>query len=70
MINTFLYVYMVLQASIHGWQYCIPLIVVDGTFLKIKFGGTLLTASTQDAASKIFSLVFVVVDYENDSSWI
>ena len=68
--NRFLYVYMSLQASIHGWQHCIPVIVVDGTFLKIKFGGTLLTASTQDASGKIFPLAFAVVDSENDSSWI
>ena len=68
--NRFLYVYMSLQASIHGWQPCIPVIVVDGTFLKTKFGGMLLIASTQDAAGKIFLIAFAVVDSENDSSWI
>ena len=44
--------------------------MVDGTFLKIKFVGTLLIASTQDTAGKIFSLAFAIVDSENDNSWI
>ncbi|XP_050211461.1 uncharacterized protein LOC126661650 [Mercurialis annua] len=46
-----------------------PIIVVDGTFLKAAYGGTLLTAATQDAADKIFPLAFCVVDSENDVSW-
>ena len=51
--STFLYAFMALYASIDGWQHCIPIIVVDGTFLKSKFGGTLLTAATQDTSGKI-----------------
>ena len=65
----FLYVYMALHASINGWKHCIPIIIVDGTFLKSKFGGTLLSATTQDASGKIFPLAFAIVDSENDASW-
>ena len=60
---------MALHASINGWKHCIPIIVVDGTFLKSKFGGTLLSATTQDALGKIFPLAFAIVDFENDASW-
>ena len=56
--NTFLYAFMALYASIDGWQHCIPIIFMDDTFLKLKFGGTLLTAATQDASGKI-SFFFV-----------
>ncbi|KAA0065633.1 protein FAR1-RELATED SEQUENCE 3-like [Cucumis melo var. makuwa] len=44
-------------------------ISIDGTSLKNKYGGTLLSASTLDANDQIFPLAFCVVDSENDSSW-
>ncbi|XP_050211913.1 uncharacterized protein LOC126662069 [Mercurialis annua] len=67
--STFLYVFTALKASITGWQYCKPIIVVDATFLKATFGGTLLVATAQDAAGKLFPLAFSAVDSENDDSW-
>ncbi|XP_050223969.1 uncharacterized protein LOC126673758 [Mercurialis annua] len=67
--NSFLYAFTALKASIIGWQHCKPIIVVDGTFLKAAFGGTLLVATSQDAAGKLFPLAFCVVDSENDLSW-
>ncbi|XP_050207838.2 uncharacterized protein LOC126657220 [Mercurialis annua] len=67
--NKFEYMFMALDASIKGWRYCRPIIVVDGTFLKSNYGGTLITASTQDGNGKIFPLAFAVVDSENDDSW-
>ncbi|XP_050211388.1 uncharacterized protein LOC126661576 [Mercurialis annua] len=67
--NSMLYVFMALNASIKGWEYCIPVIAVDGTFLTSAYGGTLLTACTQDGNGKIFPLAFCVVDSENDGSW-
>ncbi|XP_050224634.1 uncharacterized protein LOC126674254 [Mercurialis annua] len=67
--NTFLYVFMALNASIKGWEFCIPVIIVDGTFLTSAYGGTLLTASSQDGNGKIFPLAFCIVDSENNESW-
>ncbi|XP_050217696.1 protein FAR1-RELATED SEQUENCE 5-like [Mercurialis annua] len=67
--NTFQSVFIALSASIKGWNFCRPVIAVDGTFLKSTYGGTLLTASTQDSGGKIFPLAFCVVDSENDESW-
>ncbi|CAH9078324.1 unnamed protein product [Cuscuta epithymum] len=54
--NTFLYAFMAMDASIKGWQHCRPVIVVDGTFLTGRYGGTLLTASTQDACGKLLAI--------------
>ncbi|XP_030477966.2 uncharacterized protein LOC115695008 [Cannabis sativa] len=57
------------EVSIEGWKHCTPLIVVDATFLKNAYGGTLIIASAQDADRHIFPLAFSVVDSENDASW-
>ncbi|XP_060959254.1 uncharacterized protein LOC133030506 [Cannabis sativa] len=40
--NSLLFVFMALDASIKGWGACRPIVVVDGTFLKAAYGGTLL----------------------------
>ncbi|XP_050222652.2 uncharacterized protein LOC126672738 [Mercurialis annua] len=67
--HTFLYAFMSLNASISGWSHCMPIMVVDATFLKGPFGGSLFSASTLDAAGKIFPLAFSITDSENDASW-
>ncbi|XP_055961512.1 uncharacterized protein LOC130015425 [Mercurialis annua] len=67
--HSFLYVFTALNASIKGWQHCSPVMIVDGTFLKAAYGGTLLVATAQDAAGKLFPLAFCIVDSENDKSW-
>ncbi|KAA0033577.1 protein FAR-RED ELONGATED HYPOCOTYL 3-like [Cucumis melo var. makuwa] len=65
----FLYFFMALYAFISGWQYCRPVISIDGTSLKNKYSGTLLSASTPNTNDQIFPLAFCVVDFENDFSW-
>ena len=60
---------MAVGASIEGWKYCRPNISVDDTFLKSKYGGTLLTASTIDGNNQNFPLAFSIVDSEIDESW-
>ena len=57
--HSFLYVFMALDASIKGWKYCRPIVVVDGVFLTGTCSGTLLLATTQDAGGKIFPLAFL-----------
>ncbi|KAA0057223.1 protein FAR-RED ELONGATED HYPOCOTYL 3-like [Cucumis melo var. makuwa] len=64
----FLYFFMALSPPISGWQHCRPIISIDETSLKNKYGGTLLSASTPDSNDQIFPLTFCVVDSENDSS--
>jgi len=50
--GSFLYAFIAIYASIRGWVYCRPTVVVDGSFLKSTYRGTILTASTQDAEGK------------------
>ncbi|XP_019237991.1 PREDICTED: uncharacterized protein LOC109218117, partial [Nicotiana attenuata] len=65
----FLYAFVALSTSISGWEYCRPVVVVDGTFLKTAYRGIMLTASTMDATGTILLLAYAVVDSENDASW-
>ncbi|KAH0770737.1 hypothetical protein KY290_014718 [Solanum tuberosum] len=57
------------RSSSIRWEYCRPIVVVDGTFLKGAYKGTLLTANTLDAAGSILPLAYAIVDSENDASW-
>ncbi|XP_060201958.1 uncharacterized protein LOC132630394 [Lycium barbarum] len=57
--DRFLYTFVALEACIRGWEYCRPIVVVDGTHLKSTYKGTMLIACTLDPG----------VDSENDSSW-
>ncbi|KAM3325338.1 hypothetical protein P3S67_000463 [Capsicum chacoense] len=67
--NHFLYAFVALSTSIRGWRYCMPTIVVDGTFQKSGYKGTMLYASVLDVVGLIFPLAYAVVDSENDASW-
>ncbi|KAA0047595.1 uncharacterized protein E6C27_scaffold115G00630 [Cucumis melo var. makuwa] len=65
----FKFYFMALAASIDAWNYCVPVISVDGAAMKNKYLGTLISACTIDGNSQIVPLAFVVVDSENDLSW-
>ncbi|KAA0048344.1 protein FAR-RED ELONGATED HYPOCOTYL 3-like [Cucumis melo var. makuwa] len=65
----FKFYFMALAASIDAWNYCIPVISVDGAAMENKYLGTLISACTIDGNSQIMSLAFAVIDLENDLSW-
>ena len=65
----FKYCYFAFGALVHGFRFCRPVICVDGSFLKSKFGGQLLVAVALDANSQLFPIAFAIVDSENNSSW-
>ena len=67
--GTFRYFFLAFGASVQGFQYCRPVISVDGTFLKGKSHGTLLLVTAQDGDNHLFPLAFSIVDSENDKSW-
>ncbi|KAH0781359.1 hypothetical protein KY290_000957 [Solanum tuberosum] len=46
--ESLLYAFVALKACIRGWEYCWPVVVVDGAALRGAYGGTMLTASTMD----------------------
>ena len=65
----FKYAFMSLKACIDGWKYLRKVLVVDGTHMFGKYKGVLLSASGQDANSRVFPIAFAVVESENTESW-
>ncbi|WZZ69762.1 hypothetical protein YC2023_081132 [Brassica napus] len=65
----FKYAFMSLKACIDGWKYLRKVLVVDGTLMFGKYNGVLLSASGQDANSRVFPIAFAVVESENTESW-
>ncbi|XP_060959427.1 uncharacterized protein LOC115704630 [Cannabis sativa] len=58
-----------LFACRRGFKFCRPVISIDGTFLKTRFGGTMLVAVAYDANNQLFPIAFAIVDSENHDSW-
>lgn len=65
----FKYCFVAFGASIKGYQYIRKVIVVDGTSLKGRYGGCLVSACAQDDNFQIFPLAFGIVNSENDAAW-
>ncbi|KAK2663535.1 hypothetical protein Ddye_002109 [Dipteronia dyeriana] len=61
---------MSLGASLIGFRRCMhPVIAVDGTCLKGRFGGTMFVATTQDGNEQVYPIAFGYDDSENNLSW-
>ncbi|XP_024993300.1 uncharacterized protein LOC112527050 isoform X2 [Cynara cardunculus var. scolymus] len=65
----FLYCFFALGASRIGFKACRPVICVDGTFLKTKYGGYMLCAVALDANNQLFPIAHAIVDSENHNSY-
>ncbi|KAL7263064.1 hypothetical protein ACSBR1_001273 [Camellia fascicularis] len=56
--------FVAFNASIQGFRHCRPLLFIDGTFVKGKYKGTLLTATAKDGDQGFFPLAMAIVDTE------
>ena len=68
--NKFLRMFVCYGASAMGFQHCRPILGLDGTHLKTKYLGILLTATAIDANGQLFPLAYAAVDAENDTNWL
>ena len=66
--HRFKYMFLALSASIAGYRFMRKVIIVDGTHLRGKYAGCLLTDSAQDGNYQVFPLAVAVVDGENDKA--
>ncbi|XP_060974246.1 uncharacterized protein LOC133039378 [Cannabis sativa] len=57
------------KAVMKGFKYCRPVISIDGTFLKTKYGGTTVSCRCVRCKQPIVSVAFAIVDGENHDSW-
>ncbi|CAH9085629.1 unnamed protein product, partial [Cuscuta epithymum] len=68
--DVFQYFFMSLLPWREAWKYCRPVLIVDGSFLKAYYKGTLLTACAQDANGHIVPLAFGICDAECKESYL
>ena len=68
--NRFKRVFICYGASAMGIAHCRPLLGLDGTHLKTRYQGILLTATGVDAHGQLFPLAWAVVDAENNDNWL
>ncbi|XP_021817977.1 uncharacterized protein LOC110760098 [Prunus avium] len=68
-INCFRRFFVSFGGSIAGFQYCIPLLFIDATFLKSKYKGQFLCASGKNGNQGFYPLPFRVVDSETEENW-
>ena len=52
-----------------AFNYCKPIIQVDGTHLYGKYRGTLLMATSQDRDDGVLPLAFIIVKGETLTTW-
>ena len=52
-----------------AFRHCRPVFSIDGTFLLVKYMGTLLIAIACDANNTLVPLAFALVERENKDSW-
>jgi hypothetical protein len=67
--NRFRRMFLSYAASGMGFAHCRPILGLDGTHLKGKYAGVLLTATAIDANGRLFPVAYAVVDAENDANW-
>ena len=68
-VSVFKYLFVAFEASLAGFASIRRVIVIDGTQMKGKYGGCLLTGSCEDGNFQVFPLAFAVVNSENDDAW-
>ncbi|WVZ51010.1 hypothetical protein U9M48_002202 [Paspalum notatum var. saurae] len=52
-----------------AFQYCRPVLLVDGTFLIGKYKGVLMMAQAVDPEDQLVPMAFAIVEAENNDSW-
>ena len=68
-IIQFHHVFWAFTPFIEGFQYCQPLLSIDGIYLYEKYRSCLLIAKGVDADGGLYPLVFAVVEGETEVSW-
>ena len=65
----FKYLFISIGACIVGYRYLRKVVIVDGSHLRGKYAGCILSACTQDGNYQVYPLAIAIVDGENDKAW-
>lgn len=68
--HRFKYFFMSFSAWKRGWKYLRPVVIIDDTFLKSYYKGTLFSACGMDANEQVYPLAFGAGDSESTESWV
>jgi len=58
-----------LGACVKAFQFCLPILCIDGTCLTGKYKGTILTGIGVDGNNQLLPVTFAFVESENIESW-
>ncbi|KAL7161730.1 hypothetical protein ACSBR2_042242 [Camellia fascicularis] len=61
--------FVAFHGCLYGFQFCRPLLFVDGTFLKGRYKGHLLAPTSKNGNQGLFPLAFAIFDAENQDNW-
>ncbi|XP_048591431.1 uncharacterized protein LOC106430297 [Brassica napus] len=64
----FKYLFISIGACIEGYRYLRKVVIVDGSHLRGKYAGCLLSACAQDGNYQVYPLAIAIVDGENDKA--
>ncbi|XP_028950990.1 uncharacterized protein [Malus domestica] len=67
--NRFLRLFIAYDAWIKGFMFCRPMLFIDGTFIKNKYKGTLLSCCAKNGNDEIFEVAYAIVDSETIANW-
>ena len=59
-----------LGPCMRAFQFCLPVLCIDGTFLTEKYRGTILTAIGVDGNHQLLPVAFAFVESENTDNWL
>src|SRR5438128_2504981 len=62
-------VFFCLGACVRAFQYYLPVLCIDTTFLIGKYRGQILTATGVDGNNQVLPIAFAFVENENTGSW-
>jgi hypothetical protein len=68
-VRVFGHAFWAFVQSVKAFEYCRPVISVDGTFLTGQYRRTLLVAIANDANNRLVPLAFAFAEAENNNNW-
>ncbi|XP_050379429.1 protein FAR1-RELATED SEQUENCE 6-like [Argentina anserina] len=67
--NRFVRMFVAFQGCIDGYKHCRPILALDGTHIKNKYKGCLLSATGKNGANGIYPFAYAIVGSEDKNNW-
>jgi hypothetical protein len=67
--GVFLRAFWTFNQCAQAFQFCRPVVSIDGTFLTGKYKGSMLIAMEHDGGDRVLPLAFALVSPESNDNW-